>query len=363
MTGEERIPERPRAWWRAQGLRDVLTWIGLTGAGGGGFAALCFGIGFLATRNHDEMLGLPSQASASSVLVRTGAMFFSNSLYDALFGTWKALPVLAAIVLAAWWLARAARRGLRGSSVPNAGVLVAGGFVVAHLVLLGFGLLLFEDRAATLDASNHHLLLSRRPPDAAEAAPAVVTGPGAALRYFVSERLPAKATRVREELRFAPQAAHDHYGQSVALLAVFAALLALELAAWRDRSARVLDWTLRPALYLVGLVLVLTLPAAYGVLSISNHATWVEITSPPDRPVNGYLLTDISSDEPDVWTLAVADTNFSLRVFKRDRISEIRLMKDASTDNLLRYAWEGPAGSAAPSAQGGVAHAGVAEKP
>src|SRR5512138_3698884 len=85
-------------------LKNVLTYVGISGVGGGGFAALCFGIGFLAIRSHDEMLGLPVRVSANVATVRTGAVFFLDSLFYVLYGFWKALAALLVAGLVGWWL-------------------------------------------------------------------------------------------------------------------------------------------------------------------------------------------------------------------------------------------------------------------
>jgi len=317
-------------------VKQALAYVGVTGAGGGGFAALCFAIGFLATRSHDEMLGLPTWTGAYGAMVRIGAMFFPNSLYCLLFGTWKATAAVFAVALAGWAIAEGLRRRRRAAAVAMRPWARIAFFLVAHGALLGIGLLLFEDRAATLHQDNRSMLLAR----SSEQDGPVPTTAAASFRYFVWDRLPEKAARVRAELRADPQAdppTRKHYGQSVALLGLFIVLLALEHAYWRTWVSRMLQWLIRSVLYGVAVVLIVTLPAAYGVLWLPNNATYVEIaTAPTEAPVIGYLLTDISSDDPDVWTLTLADTTFAMRVFKRESISEIRVIANASTDNLLR---------------------------
>lgn len=368
---------KPPGLFDASWIRQAITYIGVTGAGGGGFAALCFGIGFLATRHHDEMLGLPSRATAYGAMVRTGAMFFPNSLYYLLVGTWKAVAAGAVLAMVAWVLYGEVAPALRKRAPRLPAVVVRGSrgvsFLVIHSFLLFFALVLFEDRAATLHPENRHLLLDRSsgarlgPPDRApvpggspaqraqRAGPVTFTAARAA-DYFVLDRLAAKAERVNGELRQDSEVARKHYGQSVAFLTLLVILLAVEYLYWRDRSSfRLLQLIIRPVLYVLAVTLLVTLPAAYGVLWMSKDAIYVEITTTPsDPPITGYLLTDISGDEPDVWTLALADTTFAMRVFKRESISEIRLLPYASTDNLLSVA---RVASASPEPREGVARA------
>ncbi len=348
-------------------LKQALTYVGVAGVGGSGFAALCFGIGFLAIRHHDEMLGLPSRTTAYGAMVRAGALFFPNSLYYVLIGTWKAVAVLFVLALMTWPFQDAIGRALRAGTarlpvaVRSSSNRVS--FLIAHALLLGLGLLLFEDRAATLHPTNRHLLLDKPVTQAAKVAtPAPLVASAGSLRYFAWERLSKKAARIGTELRSDAETTRRHYGQSVALLGVLVALLMFELAFWRELRFVLLRWLIRPILYVLAGALVITLPAAYGVLWIPNNATYVEITTTAasEPPVTGYLLTDISGDEPDVWTLALADTTFAMRVFKRESISEIRVLADASTENLLGVSPDPSEPVAVPENPGGESRAGPA---
>ena len=348
-------------------LKQALTYVGVAGVGGGGFAALCFGIGFLAIRHHDEMLGLPSRTTAYGAMVRAGALFFPNSLYYVLIGTWKAVAVLFVLALMTWPFQDAIAGALRACSarlpvaVRNSSNRVS--FLLVHALLLGLGLMLFEDRAAMLHPTNRHLLLDRpatRAATLANPAPLVASASAGSLRYFAWERLSKKAARIGAELRSDAEITRRHYGQSVALLGLLVALLVFELVFWRELSLLLLRWLLRPILYVLTGALIITLPAAYGVLWIPNNATYVEITTAAtsEPPVTGYLLTDISGDEPDVWTLTLADTTFAMRVFKRESISEIRVLADASTENLLGVSPEPSEPAAHPDERGGASRAG-----
>lgn len=318
-------------------------------------------------------------------------MFFPNSLYYLLVGTWRAVAVAAVLVMVAWVLhdpiARALRQ--RAPRLPASLTRVSRGtsFLVVHSFLLFFALVLFEDRAATLSPANRHLLLERssgamlptgdgRP---LEGPAQVRTGEGRgsadftaahATRYFLLDRLTAKTQRVNEELVQDEEATsgpdgkgeitRKHYGLSVALLVLLVILLAVERLYWRSPpSFRPLELIVRPVLYVLALTLVVTLPAAYGVLWMPKGATWVEIaTAPAEPPITGYLLTDISSDEPDVWTVTLADTTFTMRVFKRESISEIRLTGN-STSNLLAVVREPPRSPQPPE---GIARADAANE-
>src|SRR5437660_8311600 len=68
-------------------LQNLAIYLRIAGAGGGGFAALCFGIGYLAIKNHDHMIGLPSGIASNTAYIRTGALFFTNSFYYVLTAT------------------------------------------------------------------------------------------------------------------------------------------------------------------------------------------------------------------------------------------------------------------------------------
>ncbi len=367
MGEDSRAGAGPAGWITWSRIQQVLSYVGIAGAGGSGFALLCFGIGFLAVRHHDEMLGLPSRATAYGAMVRTGAMFFPNSLYYLLVGAWKGLAAAAGLVLLASVLqdpiARLAQR--HAPKTPTALSRFSRGtsFLVIHSFLLFFALVLFEDRAAMLHPANRHLLLDRSAEPAippAEGTPVgapprapIAEGRGPtdftavrAARYFVMDRLKGKTAWVNRELLQDEEAAADpndeqevarkHYGLSLALLALLVVLLAVERAWWHGPPPlQRIESIVRPVLYVLAVTLVVTLPAAYGVLWMPRGATWVEITAPPEPPTAGYLLTDISGDEPDVWTLTLSDTTFTLRVFKRESISEIRIQSAPSTSNLL----------------------------
>ena len=66
-------------------VRDILKWVGqfvgLLGGGGAGFAAFAFGLGFLAIKYHDIMLGLPTTTTAYTSYVTTGSLFFVNTMH------------------------------------------------------------------------------------------------------------------------------------------------------------------------------------------------------------------------------------------------------------------------------------------
>ncbi len=354
----------PPTWLSWSRIQQILSYAGLAGAGGSGLALLCFGIGFLAVRSHDEMLGLPSRAMAHGATVREGAMFFLNSLYYLFVAAWKALAVAMLLVMLAAvfedWVARILRRLAAALAPTLARASHAASFVTIHSLLLLFAVLLFEDRAATLHPVNRHLLSDRssdalipqgpQPPPQGQALSGAQWGPAhftaaRAAHYFLYDRLKGKKAWVNTELlqdeeKNGPDGeqevvARKHYGLSVALLVLLIVLLAVERISWRSPpSLRRFDAIIRPVLYVLALALVVTLPAAYGVLWMPRGATWVEITAPPEQPTGGYLLTDISGDEPDVWTIALPDATFTMRVSKRESISEIRISGDY-TNNLL----------------------------
>src|SRR5437763_1205653 len=62
-------------------LKAAASFLGIVSTGGGGFATLSFAIGYLATKEHDEMVGLPTTITSYTKYVRTGALFFYDSLH------------------------------------------------------------------------------------------------------------------------------------------------------------------------------------------------------------------------------------------------------------------------------------------
>ena len=62
-------------------LKSAGTVLGIISASGGILAALSFGIGYLAITERDAVVGLPTTVVDYSTYVRTGALFFSTSLF------------------------------------------------------------------------------------------------------------------------------------------------------------------------------------------------------------------------------------------------------------------------------------------
>jgi hypothetical protein len=292
-----------------QALKSAAQFVGLIGGGGAGFAGLAFGIGYLATKHHDAMLGLPTTTTDTTTYVRTGALFFTQTLHDlvAVLAAWTRVPspegwagalVAALLVVAvAWW--QRARLAQLAHNLDRAAWLL---LVVGWVLIFGIALIYLPHHLAALDAGNKNLLFEQR------------------------ELSSTAAARVRQQLRDerGEQRLHHLYGTQWAITVALALSLVM-LRQWRNRIAatgpenplvsaaqagvRSLDWTIAPASYFVVGAMLLTTPANYGVLAMSSSLPCVQLfgANPDDEEQAlgepGYLVSDLSSEKARIAVL------------------------------------------------------------
>ena len=282
-------------------LKSVGQFLGVVGGGGAGFAGLAFGIGYLATKHHDAMMGMPTTTTDNTSYVRTGALFFTQSLHDvvgsiaaagssALWGIVVGAPV--ALILLVWLSERVKRRPAWLRWVP---------LMAASVALLLASLAYLPRQLAPLDIGNQNLLFEQRE----------VSG------YAKDVNALLRSERGEQQL-------HRLYGkQWVTVLAL--GLGAFLLYRWRRSPLTdpaqtstggesgvmppasvplaTIDRVLHPALYAVIAALLVSMPANYGVLAMSTSLPCgVHLYKDPRgaqlTPMGepGYLVSDLSSE-------------------------------------------------------------------
>jgi len=290
-------------------LKSVGTFLGVVGGGGAGFAGLAFGIGYLAMKHHDAMLGMPTTTTDNSSYVRTGALFFTQSLHDlvealATAATPSALWIIGiATVVAALLVAfkvgnriekllpaNFTQRVFSTGSIP---VLLVG-----SVALLLVAIQYLPQHLAPLDIGNKNLLFEQR---------AVTGGAKQVLDLLRSEE--------------GEQPLHRLYGLQLVIVLILG-LAALLLYRWRrshktgtgssepSLSLVIMDWVVHPALFAVITAMVISLPANYGVLAMSTSLPCVHLYAAPTRsgdavPIGdpGFLFSDLSSEAATVSIL------------------------------------------------------------
>lgn len=313
--------------------------VGMVGGGSLSFGALSFGIGYLAIKSHDAMLGLPTTTSNYESYVRTGALFFSNSLNylittitdylwpEAFWGMLLALLIL-------YLLSRL--------SLSSLSKHLWIGFVVAYVVISLLALQSAKMLTAALHPQNKDLLL-KNPYEATH------TGHERDIHKFLLE----------EEGEVSLQKIYSfHLGQTILFLCI-----AIALSAWRQQLKKThsknskeqskiyhhvflgaYDWIFRLILYSLILFHVALLPQNYGILCLSNKYPPVQliIKRSKDKISNqprgkGYLLTDMSVDLKEIIWLKWDDDKeaFTHYFFEKREISEIELIKNPGLRNIL----------------------------
>jgi len=147
-----------------ESLKNVAQFVGVTAGGGAGFAALCFGIGFVATKHYDAMLGVPTTTTDQTTYVRTGALFFSQTLHDIVAFVASisvnvvrvALPVLLLGLILRGPASAVWNRVHRKVRVEMLTLLLSAAVLGASLVTL-------PSHLAALDPGNKNLLFEQRP--------------------------------------------------------------------------------------------------------------------------------------------------------------------------------------------------------
>lgn len=260
-----------------EGLKWTAQLLGIVGGGGSGFAALSFGIGYLAIKHHDAMLGLPTTNIPYTTYVRTGALFFTTALQSMVTVltplSWGAI-VLALIVVLLLLLGR--MFGLRLSEQKRALRAQAILLALCSVLVLVFSFKILPMHAAPLEPMNRELLLIEDRPAVAEQ--------------------DTQAFQVWEQLRRddGEKWLQKRFGLMCA--SVFVLLyLAWLFRRWRHSQVvptnggdavvtyclGMSDWIVRPLQFGVVLVMLAILPANYGVLGLSNHYPCVQLWMEP----------------------------------------------------------------------------------
>jgi hypothetical protein len=296
-------------------LKSVGQFVGVVGGGGAGFAGLAFGIGYLALKHHDAMMGMPTTTTDNSSYVRTGALFFTQSLHDVVDAVAASGPRalwvigIGAVVSGLLWLFDVPGRVARWKpdwvgQVPVSKVRFAF-LLVASVVLLLVSVRSLPSHLAPLDIGNQNLLFEQRG----------VSG----VAKVVNDLLRSEQGE---------QALHRLYGRQLGIVLALA-LGAFLLYRWRwsrktetqesgveaeaGRSTLllvVLDWVVHPALFAVIAALLVSMPANYGVLAMSTSLPCVHLYAAPRSsgeltPMGdpGFLVSDLSSEATTIGIL------------------------------------------------------------
>jgi len=306
-------------------LKAAGQFLGIVGAGGGGFAALTFGIGYLAVKNQDAMIGMPTLSLNYTTYLRIGALFFPNSLYYLFTSTANYLLGGCLVLLLTFLvLDRIARRlRLRPALERIWRVLSSGSmrwilFAGSHVVLLLLAVIVLRAQLASFDPVNKNLLYSQlineepQPQDSTQLSlvDSVCTLPKLnALLVCRSTHDIAEA--IKEKLTETDGASwlHSYYGQQLGLV-ILLLYCAFVLRRWRLGLKRIpglpslspIDWVVSPIL--VGLValLVVNTPASYGVLCLSPSRLNVVITTENESASPAFLFSDLSTEPKEIWT-------------------------------------------------------------
>jgi len=322
------------------------------------FAAIAFGVGYLAAKQHDQTLGIISTTSYWHY-VRTGIEFVPRSLSAvsiyASMTMWY-VAIIALLVLIFVWIAysrsgtnadEAKSKGGTGSARKHQGrmswrlpVVIGLCAVMAVLEIVYFprhlaplrsvntGLLLkpWNDKITSSigDAGVVYELLHMNPAD---------TAPNRLVRFAGG-----KGASVEELLA-------ARYGRAC-LAVIGLAYAVVLLGRWRKRidayekaHGTRRDWSwrvlhgfhgliLRPAIYAMVLLLIVTLPALYGALAMSNALPCVILETPRDSlrkdpTAPSRALTDLSADAKEVVLLAWGQEDGELYALERVKTSDV----------------------------------------
>ena len=279
-------------------LKQVGEVVGVVGGMGAAFAGLAFGIGYIATKHHDEMLGIPTTTTDYTTYVRTGSLFFTQSLHDVVNVIAGAVPgwvvilgTLTTLFIAVWLLRRYGSKFAQWlGQVSVQRWLVCLGFVLVLVMALSR----MYSFVAPLDAGNSSLLFEQRPIEGAAKA--------------VNDLL--RSDKGEQEL-------HRLYGLRWALvLGLLLSATALNRSRARippdppaSRMLSLVDRAIRPAAYAAVFLLLATTPAIYGVMAMSTSLPCVQLykagpeIKPPPLGQPGYLFSDLSSEKASVLIL------------------------------------------------------------
>ena len=322
-------------------FKQLLPWIGkfvgLLGGGSLSFGALSFGIGYLAIKSHDAMLGLPTTTSTYESYVRTGSLFFSNSLYYLIttvsgFVWTIVFPAMLLVLVIAFILSR--------WSLSSLSKHLWIGFIAAYVLINLLAFLSADRLAAVLHPENKALLL-KHPDEASQ------TGYEREIHDLLRDEKGVPKLQSRYSF---------HLGQTIALTCI-----AILLSIWRRRLGNIpsgrlksgngnngflhaSDLIFRPILYALIVFHLVLLPSNYGVLCVSNeypvvfvklNKSSVALTEPLKD--YGYLLSDMSVDlEEVVWLQREGEnTLYNLFIFEKNNINKIEVVSRPGQRNIL----------------------------
>lgn len=345
-------------------LKAAASFFGVVGAGGGGFATLAFGIGYLAIKKHDVMVGLPTTVVDVSTYIRTGAMFLSNTLV-LIFSTPTTYVLIGVILLTS--LAVAVRRykqvqGNISSPLPSGGNRASKQFLgmfALQLLLFAFALVLINVQTATLHPVNTNVInqmLGDRQ--------AVLNSGDDTDQQSETKHLPKSilfnvdgtlSTRVNKALRHIDgrPKLQQFYGDQIVLIVLLLSLF-LALRIWRkhwrtidseswDRIfgpwwSSMTDTGMYVLLYFLTVAILLNVPTTYGVLVLPTEGAQVALETTDGKEGVGILLTDMSSEGDTVWLLGKEQAGRNVRpkllAFDRSKVSEI-VFTGQATPNYL----------------------------
>ncbi len=278
-------------------LKRVAEIVGVVGGMGAAATGVAFGIGYLATKHHDEMLGVPTTTTDYTTYVRTGAIFLTQSLHDLVeviaksVPPWWVLALVALVTCVGIWLL--SRFGQRVITFTSQAVIQRWLLNVAFLAVFLGAIAYLPTYFAPLDEGNKSLLFDQRP----------VQGEAKAVNDYL------RAEEGEQQL-------HYLYGTQATLVLGLVLAVAL-LRRWRARihaqppsaPLSLLDRTIPSASYVIVAILVLTIPAIYGVIAMSTSLPCVQLykggkgSQPTELGDPGYLVSDLSSEKAKVAIL------------------------------------------------------------
>jgi hypothetical protein len=322
--------------------------VGIVGGGTGSFAAFSYGVGYLAQKSYDAMLGIPGTTSSTASYIRTGALFFPRAvqyLVDALTG-YTLMQVVIGGVIGLVVLISVVATGLGvsrwfvGHALPQ-----ALGLCCLYLGLIIGMALYLPFHVAPINQANLDLLFDNPPLSGAETS--AVTSAAKLIHAQLRNQL--------GEVRL-----HRFFGLQIGatILVVYLALTLRRLRAgimagdlWSRYWLLGCDWLLRPLLYLQVVAVLVHIPSNYGVLGLSLRYKCVTIAAktmkaPKEKPVimdttySGILLSDLTAPDVDRVVLLSTTTGkgppYVAHFVARDSIPSLKIER-CNTENILAF--------------------------
>jgi hypothetical protein len=309
-------------------VRKAAEFFGIVAGISAGFLTLSFAIGYLATRAHNETLGLPTTTTAYSEFAATGALFFPRTIeyaVDAVVHWMWTFLLAGALVLGVFALIRETRRSRHRTEVQDVHDHQLFASVGLSLCLIGT-LLYLPWHVAPLDPANRAML-------------------------FVERTAHGPANRVHMLLRAEDGASElgRMYGlQFVILFLIVYAVVALR--SWYERARQQSPATIpgglaltRPILYILLAAMVLMAPVNYGILGIPPIFPCVVLTEKgadgqsEDRP-GGYLSSDLSNNENRIVVLTWDNGYWTQRFYDRSNLHTVSVRKCLARNPLSKLA-------------------------